>query len=178
MPRVDAAHAHIGPFVVVGPEPSGSEVSDLLDVLKQVLTQPVVAHSTIVSLHVGVLLRLARLDVVDTNPVLLRSDLQAMADILRTVVATYGFRLAAPFHDLLQYPDDSLGRQREVRFDGQAIPVEVIDHVQQATTSPIVLQVVHVVHGQRLACDLGLDQRNRFLPDHSRLRLNACGGSS
>jgi len=72
------------------------------------LTQPVVAHCSVIVFHIGVLLRLVWLYVVDTDSVSFRPNLQAMADRLGTVVAPYGRRLAAPFHDLFQDPDDAL----------------------------------------------------------------------
>lgn len=46
--------------------------------------------------------------VVDADSIFLRSSLQAMADILGTVVASYGHRLTVPFHDLFQDPNDTL----------------------------------------------------------------------
>lgn len=72
------------------------------------LSQPVVAHGAVVAFHISVLLRLARLNVVEAYSVLPGPSLQTMADILRAVVAPDGLRLAAPLHNLLQDPDDAL----------------------------------------------------------------------
>ena len=59
----DAAYRHIGSVVIVSPEPFGRLVLSLLDGFKDVLVQPFVPYRAIAALDVGVLLRLARLDV-------------------------------------------------------------------------------------------------------------------
>ena len=81
----------------------------LLDRVEQDACQPGIAHGAVVALHVRVLLRLARLDVVDPDAVAFRPAQQRTADVLRTVVAADRFRLAAPFDDLLQRPNDLMG---------------------------------------------------------------------
>ena len=67
----DAAYRHIGSVVIVSPEPFGRLVLSLLDGFKDVLVQPFVPYRAIVALDVGVLLRLARLDICDADATVL-----------------------------------------------------------------------------------------------------------
>nr|KIU70275.1 hypothetical protein TR92_01490 [Brucella anthropi] len=55
--------AHIGPFVVVGPEPLRGEFLCLLDTFDGVLVKPFMSHGAIVALDIGILLRFSGLDV-------------------------------------------------------------------------------------------------------------------
>ena len=78
----NATERHVRSFVIVGPEPFGGGLLHLLDALEQVLAEPVVAHSAVVALDIGVLLRLAGLDVFDTDTVLPRPGHEGAADEL------------------------------------------------------------------------------------------------
>ena len=51
----------------------------------------------VVALDVGILLRLAGLDVLDGNPLFISPFQQLFADVFRTIVNPNGARLAAPF---------------------------------------------------------------------------------
>jgi hypothetical protein len=59
----DAADAHVGPIVVISPEPCSYLVLRLLDGVKDKLAQPFTANCAIVALDTGVLLRLSGLGV-------------------------------------------------------------------------------------------------------------------
>lgn len=59
----DVSQGHVRPLVIVCPEPAGREFRDLLDGIKQVLPQPVVTRSPVITLDIDVLLRLAGLKV-------------------------------------------------------------------------------------------------------------------
>lgn len=88
-------------------------------------------NRAVVVFDVGVLLGLAGLDVLDRNAPFLGPYQQFATDVFRAVVGPYGSRLAAPFDDAVEAPDDAFGRQREVDLDPQPLAVEVIEQVQQ-----------------------------------------------
>jgi len=71
--RGDAAQGHIRAFMIAGPHPVCGVVLRLGDALEQIMPQPVTPNRPVVAFDVGILLRLARLDMVQTNPLLLGS---------------------------------------------------------------------------------------------------------
>ena len=94
------------------------------------MRQPVIAYGAVIALDIGVLLRLARLDERDLDAVLGGLSLGRLTDVFRTVVAPDHARLAAPFYQLVQRPDDAFRRQREIDIDDQAFAVEIADEVE------------------------------------------------
>jgi hypothetical protein len=74
--RGDAANGHIRALVVVCPEPVSGSVLHLFDGIEQSLIEPVVAHGSVVTFNVSVLLRLAGLDVGELDATLLCPSLQ------------------------------------------------------------------------------------------------------
>src|SRR3546814_12304825 len=105
-----------------------------------------VAHGAVVALHVGVLLRLARLDVLDPDVLSFRPVQKRAADVLGAVVAADPARLAAPFTDLLQRPAHPPRRQRPVALAAQALAVAVVHPVEQPAATAIATLVVRTVH--------------------------------
>ena len=79
-----------------------------LDGFKDVLAQPFAANSTILALDIGVLLRLARLNVFKPNTLFLSPFHKRSTDVFRAIVDTNGLRFAAPLDDLVQAPDNAL----------------------------------------------------------------------
>lgn len=82
----------------------------LLDCFNDVLIEPFVANSSIVAFNLSILLRLARLDVLDRDVAFFRPFQELAADVFRAVVDPDAFRLTAPFDDLVQASDDALSR--------------------------------------------------------------------
>jgi hypothetical protein len=105
--RRDATQSHIGPFVVVRPEPVSRCGLDLFDGIEQGLREPVVAHGPIVAFDVRVLLRLSRLDKIEVNAAHLRPLLHRHADVRRSIVVANDGRGAAPFDQLVERSDDA-----------------------------------------------------------------------
>lgn len=58
------------------------------------MAQPVVADRSVKSLDVGILLRIAGLDITQRNPLPLCPALKLFIDVLRAVIAANGGRLA------------------------------------------------------------------------------------
>ena len=112
-----------------------------------VLRQSFVAHRAVEPLHVGVLLRLARLDVFEPDAPFLSPVPNGFADVLRAVVAPDHLGLDSLANDLFQGPDHALRWQSEVHLDAQRLPVEVVDDVEQPKAASIRQLVVHAVHG-------------------------------
>ena len=122
------------------------EVLRLLDGFNDALVQPFTPHSAVVALDVGVLLRLARLDVLDGNPMFLGLFHQLFTDVFRAVVYPDRAGLSAPFDDPIKAPDDPFSGQGEVDLDAQALTVEVVQHIQQPKRAAITEAICHEVH--------------------------------
>ncbi len=71
-------------------------VLGFLDRFDDVLVKPFVSDGAVVTLDIGVLLRLSWLDMLDDNPVFLSPNQQLTTDVFRAVVDPYGAGLAAP----------------------------------------------------------------------------------
>jgi len=66
------------------------------------MTEPVVADRPVVAFNVGVLLRIAWLDVIEPDALAFGPSDEDAADVFRAVIAAYDLRLAAPFDDLIE----------------------------------------------------------------------------
>jgi len=80
----------------------------LLDGFADVLIKQFMPDGSVVTLDVSVLLRHARLDMLDRDVAFLSPIQKHLADVFGTIVYPYGFRLAPPFYDPVQAPDDPL----------------------------------------------------------------------
>ena len=95
------------------------------------MTQPIVAYRPIKPLDVGILLRIARLDVTQPDLLLLSPSLQLFADLLRAVIAADLRRLATPRDHLLQRPFHPGCRQGEIHLNAQCLTIKVVDHIKE-----------------------------------------------
>jgi hypothetical protein len=107
------------------------------------LIQPLVPDDSVVAFDVGILLRLAWLDVLDGNTPTFSLSQQLPADIFRAIVHPDCQRRAPPFNDLVEGADDPCRRQREVNFNAKAFAVEVIHHIQQPEAAHIFKAICH-----------------------------------
>lgn len=138
-----------------------------------VLREPLVAHCSVESLDVGVLLGLARLDVFDVNPSDSGPTQQRGTDVLWAIVTANHLRPAAPDHALCQRTHYALRRQREVHLDAQSPAVEVVDHVEQPDAATVLQLVVHEVHRPDLIAVLGHRQRLGLVSHQALARFDA-----
>jgi len=97
--------------MIVFPDPIGGEVPNLIEITPKVLRQPLVSDRPIESFDIGILLRLAGLDVLELNPRLFGPTSDRPADIFRSVVTANRVRLSTLGDDLAQNPDDSFRGQ-------------------------------------------------------------------
>ena len=93
--RCKSSQCHVRTFVVVGPEPAARGVLPVIDRSEDVPCKPVVSKGSIVALEVGVLLRLAMLDVLKPALSLGRSFQQRAAVIFGANATMNHLRLAA-----------------------------------------------------------------------------------
>ena len=113
--------------MIVGPHPLRGSLLHLGQTVPVILAQPLMPNRSIEPLDVGILLRLAGLNVSQLDTGLLRLGSDGATDVLRAVVAPYCRRLSPPLDDLLQRPDDPLRRQGEVDLYAQYLPAVIID---------------------------------------------------
>ena len=87
--------------MIVSPHPVGRIVLNLLNGFEQVMVKPVVANGSVVAFDIGVLLRIAGLDVLKPDTSAFGPGDEGSADVLRAVIATNDLRLASPLDDLI-----------------------------------------------------------------------------
>lgn len=63
----NATEGHVGALVIIGPEPAGRVVLNLLNAVEQVMRASLSWRTVVVAFDIGVLLRLARLDEFDAD---------------------------------------------------------------------------------------------------------------
>ena len=139
----------------------------LLDRCEVVLSQPFVADGSVVAFYISVLLRLAGLNVVKCNAMILRPLTKCVADVFRPIVHPNGIGAAAPFDDPVKRTNDACRWQREVNLNAKAFAVEVIQHIKLAEGSGVFKAVGHEVHRPH---GIGLTRHSQFfrlLPDKS-----------
>ena len=93
--------------MIVFPDPIRGEVPNLIEIAPKVLRQPFISDRPIESLDIGILLRLAGLDVLELNPRLFSPAGDRPTDIFWSVVTSNRVRLPTPGDDLAQNPDES-----------------------------------------------------------------------
>ena len=128
--------------------------------------------------RVGVLGRLARLDVQQLDTMLLSPLLQRSADELRAVVQAQALGCTAQFHQLVQRPDYPQGRQAGVDLDPQRLAVEIVVDVEGAEAPSGPQSIGHEVRRPGVVGLVGNRQRfpdagSRRLPRRGRLSLMA-----
>lgn len=74
------------------------------------MDKPIVTHGPVVSLDIGVLLRLSRLNEINADAAFCSPGQGNGADVFRAVVASDGFRFAPPFDDPVERTYHAFGR--------------------------------------------------------------------
>jgi hypothetical protein len=103
-------------------------------------------NGSIIAFDICILLWLSRLDRLDRDVAALGPFQKHAPDVFRAVVDPNACRLATPFEDLIQAPDNTLCWEREVDIDCQAFAIEVIENVEKPESSPIAKPVSHKIH--------------------------------
>ncbi len=81
----------------------------LLDAFDDVLVEPLLPDSAVITLDLGVLLRLAGLDMLDGDAQFLSPDQKLATDVFWAVINPNGAWLAAQFDDPVQTANDPFG---------------------------------------------------------------------
>ena len=89
------------PFVIVCPKPLCREQLGMLDAVKTMHIQPFMSDRSFEALDVGILGRLAGLDLQQRDLLLICPADQSLADVFRPVIATQSQRFPAPLDNLL-----------------------------------------------------------------------------
>lgn len=123
--RRNSAERHVWALMIVSPEPFSRCVLSPLDRSKKILPKPLVANGSVVALDVGILLGLARMDVLDENSSRLSPRQERAADQFWVVVHPNGQGLASSLDDAIQRPHHPLRRHRDVCFDAQPFTLRI-----------------------------------------------------
>lgn len=94
--------------MIVSPESSSCIFPHLFNGFEQILVKSVIAHRSVIALDIGILLRLAGLDVLDLDLLCLSPSAQCVVDVLRDIVSVQCFRFTTPLDDLIQAADHAL----------------------------------------------------------------------
>ena len=95
------------PLLVVLHDPAAGDLSDLLQAAKQIQIQDLIPVGPVKAFDVGVLVRLARLYVLDQHAVIATPVRQCLTDKFRTIVDTQDIGCTPLRFELVQHPDDA-----------------------------------------------------------------------
>ena len=101
------------------------------------MSQPVIAYRSVVALDVGILLRVARLNKIQSDASFLGPCSELCADKFGAVIASYSLRLSTPFNDLVQRAYHTFSRQRQINFHTWGFAVEVVNQIENPKAAPI-----------------------------------------
>lgn len=76
-------------------------ILDIFNAIKQVIIQPVIPQRSVVTLNVGVLLRVTLLNKHELNAFIYSPGGQQTADAFWAIITAYPLGLATPFNDLI-----------------------------------------------------------------------------
>ena len=118
----------------------------LPDGIEDILTEPLGSYGPVVAFDIGVLLRLARLDVMDPDTSVLCPSLQSTTDVFGAIIDSNVNGGSTPFDDPIQRANDAQGWQRQIDLNGQPLAIEVINDVEGSEGPAICKLVAHKVH--------------------------------
>ena len=83
----------------------------LFDAFYNVLIQPFVPNRSVIALNIGILLRFARLDMLDCDVAFFSPFQELATDVFRSIINPNALRFSPPLDDPVQAPDHPLSRQ-------------------------------------------------------------------
>src|SRR5690606_22618785 len=137
------------------------------------MSEPVVANRSVEALNISILLWMSRLYVFDLDIPIFCPLLKHFGNVFGAIITTYSFRFSAPLDDVVQNSRDPHRWQRQINFDRQTFPIEVINDIQQTTRAPVRELIVHEVHRPGLVDSLRNRQRLRLLTHDASPGLDA-----
>jgi len=118
-------------------------------------------------------LRLAWLDEGDADATAFRPCQQGATDVFGTVVTADCCGLSPPLDHLFQSADHPPRRQRQVGLDAQGLPVEVVDHIEDAEAAAVGELVMHEIHRPMMVNGGWHSQPLRRFAHQTLLRLDS-----
>ena len=122
----------MGSHTVVVPPEFLDLVPGIVESHKPVLVEALVTKLTVEALDNAILDRLSRPDEIQPNPMAIGPRIECSAGKLGSVVHHQADGLATLLDGPFQDPCDPLTGQRGIDFDRQALPDEVIDHIERS----------------------------------------------
>src|SRR6516225_2298007 len=116
------------------------------------LVEALFPQPRIETLDVGVLNRLAGCDKLQFHPMLVSPLIEHPTAKLRSIVGLNHQRQPALAAEPLQYSDYAFAGQRNVDFDGEALPTPFVKHRKSPKPAPVEQAVVNEIDRPRLVC--------------------------
>lgn len=126
----------VGSFLVVVHHPPVRLLADVVQVGEQMSVKHLFPEGTVEALDVGILVRLAGLNVLDGHATALGPSGECLAQKLRAVVRAHHLRQAVVALELSEHAHQTIGIGRGVDLDVQGFPVEVGHHVEGPQPPP------------------------------------------
>lgn len=105
---------------------------------EEISVEHLISEAPVEAFDVPVLHGLAGLDVMEADLVVVAPSDELGRDEFGAIVDPNLARQRAAFLELLKYPDDSLGRQRGVHFDGKGFAHSFVDHVERSEAFAVI----------------------------------------
>lgn len=122
----------------------------MLNVFKQVNRKILLSCCSIKTFNIGILCWLPLLETVQCYLLFGRPFHKLMTNKFGSIITVKCAWLTAPFDDLLQRPDNSLCKQRDVHIYGQALVAKDVKHIECAYRVVIFERIVHKTHRPHL----------------------------
>src|SRR5437868_12532996 len=119
-------------FMVVAVPPVFGHAANLLQTREDIAVQNFRAIRAVKSFDIGILCRLAGLDELQLDAVLLCPLSQRMTDEFGAVVGSQATWLAANLDQFIQGTDDARCRQAGIDVDAQRLPVVIVNDIESA----------------------------------------------
>src|SRR6516225_11496807 len=116
------------------------------------LVEALFPQPRIETLDVGVLNRLAGCDKLQFHPMLVSPLIEHPTAKLRPIVSLNHQRQPTLAAEPLQYPGYAFAGQRNVDFDGEALPTPFVEHRKGPKPAPVEQAVVNEIDRPRLVC--------------------------
>lgn len=135
---------------VVFEHPGPADFADFIKIAEQPGVGHLVAVAAVEAFDVGVLVWLARLDVVDHHAVRFAPRGEHLAQELGAIVSAQHVRQAAFGLQLFEHAHQPFTGERGIDLDAQRFTVEVIEHVEGPEPYAVVKRIAHEVGGPHL----------------------------
>ena len=130
--RRDASNCHAVPSIIVCPSHCSARCRTFSILRNSFISRYLLARSPVEGLRIRILLRLAGLDILQTNAVLAHPRMHRAVDKLPTIVKANRLWPAVPFNQPIQSAQNTRRRQGKINLDANTLAGMIINHTKHS----------------------------------------------